>query len=215
MERIVVTISSDLFDETDQEASLRKNISVRTLISEIQKEFSLPEGQYALRQKGQSRPLEQDKTFEQLGILTGAQLVFTRERRMARHQPTPERITTASAKRAITGKLATLRADNSDATFEIRWTPALIGRAETSNPASAAALAVNLGKLPDGKSVSRQHASITERDGIYLIESLSPNNPVKLNGDEVYPGERRSLKDGDRLLFGKVALTFHLQDTSE
>ena len=215
MDRVVVTISSDLFDETDQEASLRKNLTVRSLIAETLKEFNLPEGQYAVRLKGQNKPLEPERTMEQIGILTGGQLIFSRERRMARQMPEQMDVRTpggAQGRRPITGtKLAALHADTGQI-FEIHWSPALIGRPEANSP--AASLAVNLAEMPEARSVSRPHGSITERDGVYLIESLAQHNLVRLNGEEIQMGERRSLKTGDELLFGKILLTFRLKDVT-
>jgi hypothetical protein len=215
MERVVVTISSDLFDETDQEASLRKNLSVRSLIAETLKEFNLPEGQYAVRLKGANKPLEPEKTMEQIGILTGGQLIFTRERRMMRQVDAPIDPRTpggVQGRRSITGtKMASLHADTGQV-FELHWSPALVGRPEANTPAGA--LAVNLADMPEARTVSRPHGSITERDGVYLVESLAQHNLVRLNGEEIQMGERRSLRNGDELMFGKILLTFKLKDVT-
>jgi hypothetical protein len=173
-DRILLTISSDLFDdEADQEASVRRNLQVRTLVAEIRKEFSLPEGMYTLRDKS-GIPLELEKTLEQCGVQTGAILVFSRERRAPIRQMM-EGDTDAILAVSIR---AMLRDVQTGMVFEIRHQPAIIGRPDTANPDSAASLAVNLGSLPEGKSVSRQHARITERGGQYYVESLSEHNPT-------------------------------------
>ena len=39
MERYILTISSELFDETEQEASVRKNLTIRALIEEVRQEY--------------------------------------------------------------------------------------------------------------------------------------------------------------------------------
>jgi hypothetical protein len=87
MTRLVVTISSDLFDSPEQEASVRENLPVRTLIEETIKEFNLPEDAlYVLRVESNGRLLDPEKTLEQQGIKTGERLLFSRERRAARRE---------------------------------------------------------------------------------------------------------------------------------
>jgi hypothetical protein len=211
MERITVTVTSDLFDEANQEASLRTNISVRTLIGEIQKEFALPDAIYSVRQQGVAKPLDLDKTLDQLGIKSGAQLIFSRERRSQVRAASDGR---DPNKRPLSGlRHASLRLEPGGQSFDIEWQPAIIGRPDANNPASAAALAVDLGNHPESRSVSRQHAAITERHGNYLIESLQAANLVRLNDEEIELGERRRLNHGDKLTVGKVMLSFHIRES--
>ncbi len=207
MERYILTISSELFDdETDQEASVRKNVTVRTLIEEVRQEFNLPEGSYVIRFKNGDRALDGDKTLEELGAQTGSELVFERERLrlsqqiVARGGQYFQGI--AGARRMILREAATGHE------FPIRWQPAIIGRAGSRNPQSAEALAVNLGNLPEGRTVSRQHAQITTRDGRYYVEALSDKNPTFLNGEELTVGEKRALEAGDTIRTGKFDLVF-------
>ncbi len=211
MERITVTVTSDLFDEVNQEASLRKNISVRSLIGEIQKEFALPDGMYSVRLQGSTKALDLDKTLDQIGVKSGAQIIFTRERRSAARAVAEGR---DPNKRPLSGlKRASVRIEPGGQSFALEWQPAIIGRPDANNPATASALAVNLGNHEEVKSVSRQHAAITERNGTYLIESLQAHNLVKMNGEDVEIGERRRLSDRDELLVGKIALSFHVRET--
>jgi hypothetical protein len=107
--------------------------------------------------------------------------------------------------------MATLHADTGQV-FELHWSPALVGRPEANTPAGS--LAVNLADMPEARTVSRPHGAINERDGIYLVESLAQHNLVRLNGEEIQMGERRSLRSGDELLFGKILLTFKLKDVT-
>jgi hypothetical protein len=81
MARTVLTITSDLFDDSSQEASIRENLPVRTLIAEARKEFNLPEGNYSLIMKSSGKMLDPEKTLEQSGVQTGAVLILNRERR--------------------------------------------------------------------------------------------------------------------------------------
>jgi len=204
MDRIILTISSELFDETDQEASVRKNVTVRSLIDEIRREFSLLEGNYTLSLKG-SNPLDPDKTLEQLGIQTGVELTFDRERRRLSQQ-----IVARGGQyfQAISGKRqAVLREDSSGQVFVLEWQPAVIGRPDAGNAASAEVLAVNLGGLPDARTVSRQHARITESGGQFFLEGIAERNPTFLNEQQLLPGEKRALASGDKVRVGSITLT--------
>lgn len=68
-----------------------------------------------------------------------------------------------------------------------------------------------LGRLPScdvtlsDPSVSRRHARIIRRDGEWVVEDLGSTNGVSVNGERL---EQARLRDGDRLEFGSVTLTF-------
>lgn len=209
MERIILTVESELFDEVSQEASIRKNVTMRNLMIEIQREFSLPEGNYLLQIKGEKRSLDLDKTLEQLNIQTGAEIVFARDRRNAARVMA---LGGSTHTMIISSKQAYLVEDETGKVFEIEWQPAIIGRPDANNPVSGQTLAVNLGGFDEARTVSRQHATITERGGIYFIESMAERNPALLNGDTIHMGERRSLHIDDKILIGKISLTFKLHE---
>ena len=209
-ERVNVTIVSELFDEPEQEASIRTNLTVRALIEEIRREFNLLEGSYTLKRQGENQPLEPTQTLEQLGVQTGSVLVFERERMRLSQQ-----IVRRGGRffQGITGaEVAVLVEEQTGQEFYIRWQPAIIGRPSAGNPASAEALAVNLGALPDAKTVSRQHAQITEQKGRYYLEGLAKRNPTWLNEQELAHGEKRILRAGDRVRVGKITLRFELHE---
>ncbi len=215
MERIVITITSELFDEANQEASVRANLAARTLMAEIRKEFNLPEGNYTLRLQNTPKPLDLEKTLDQLGIQTGAVLLFNRERRP------PQRARPAAPAGAAAGGLSRkmfvgpnkpfLRDEATGHLFEIDWQPAIIGRPDANNPASADLLAVNLGQLEEAKSVSRQHARISEQNGQYFLESMNERNPTFLNDSTVQVGERRMLQTGNKIRVGRISLVFGIK----
>jgi hypothetical protein len=219
MARTLITIKSDLFDTPEgEEASVRENLPVRTLISEIVKEFELPEGSYTLRQEG-GKPLEADKTLEQTNVRMGAVLVFSRERRVVRR---PTEVVAASGVVNLTGAprsramiTSSNRAFLQDTTtgeeYPISWQPAIIGRPDANNPASADILAVNLGKNAAAQTVSRQHARITEMDGQYFLESMSERNPTYLNDGQVRLGEKRFLASGDKIRVGTITMGFEIK----
>ena len=140
MDRVTLTITSELFDDNpQQEASVRANVTIRTLIEETRQEFSLMEGNYTLSEPGEAHALPPDQTIEQLGLQTGSELVFQRERNsISQHmivrgghffQPIGD------------AAQAFLRETVSKQVFEIEWHPAIIGRPDASNPASADMLA--------------------------------------------------------------------------
>src|SRR5262249_3688285 len=100
MPRIILTISSPLFDE-DQEVSIRENLPGRTLMAEILKEYGLGDGNYSLRFRDTNKPVDFDKTLEQSGVQTGAALMFNLERRV-QVRPVMAAVD-ANARRPITG----------------------------------------------------------------------------------------------------------------
>jgi hypothetical protein len=211
MPRTVVTITSDLFDEA-QEASVRENLAVRLLIEETIKEFNLSEeALYSLRQKGSGKSLDPDKSLEQQGITSGAELVFTRDRRA----PVRDVVVGGGASRVmlLAQRRPVLIEESTRRTFEILFQPAIIGRPDHTNPASIEMLAVNLEPFEGAKSVSRYHARLTEEGGNYYLESLAEHNPAYLNGSMVRMGEKRRLENNDRIRVGQITLTFTLRST--
>ena len=78
---------------------------------------------------------------------------------------------------------------------------------------TAKSAATQIGRSPKStvvlnhKTVSRNHATVTIRDGVFLIENFSSTNPTKLNDfviDRAVP-----LSDGDIALLGEVRLAFY------
>jgi hypothetical protein len=210
MDRIILTITSELFDEADrrQEVSVRANLTVRALIEEIRREFNLLDAGYRLTLAGQREALPLDRTIEQLGLQTGAELVFERDRHrldqrvIARGGQYFEAVSQPGRAR--------LREAASGQVFPIEWQPAIIGRPDAVNPVSAQALAVDVSTLAEGRTVSRRHAQITERGGTYYLEALNERNPTLLNGQALAIGERRALSPGDTIRVGLVELVFEV-----
>jgi hypothetical protein len=209
MARTVLTITSDLFDEPNQEASIRENLPIRTLIAEARREFSLPEGNYTLTVKSTGKLLNPEKTLEQSNVQTGAVIILNRERRAPIREVS---IVDNISRRIITGPhRAFLQEEGTGEVFEIQWQPAIIGRPDANNPASASALAVNLGPFEGSKTVSRHHARIVEQSGQYFLESMTDHNPAYLNEGLVRPGERRILQPEDKIRIGKFTLIFGIK----
>src|SRR5450432_556216 len=209
MARTILTITSTLFDEGDQEVSIRENLPVRTLLAEANQEFSLEEGTYNLSLKGNGKVLEPDKTLEQQGVQTGAVLVLNRERRA----PMFEAFDDGNQSRvAISGKhRAFLREVLSNQAFDIKFQPAIIGRPDAANPSTSEILAVDLGPFEGARNVSRFHARITEQNGNYYLEPMAEHNPTYLNNIMLRLGERRALEPGDKIRVGKISLVFGIK----
>mgnify|MGYP001471395548 CR=1 FL=1 len=56
-------------------------------------------------------------------------------------------------------------------------------------------------------SCSRQHAKITEVEGVYFLEDLHSTHGVLLNGHQISPGEKIRIKDGDVIEITRAKLT--------
>ncbi|MBF0286125.1 MAG: FHA domain-containing protein, partial [Magnetococcales bacterium] len=61
--------------------------------------------------------------------------------------------------------------------------------------------------VPDA-AVSREHASISWREGRFWLKDHASGNGVFLNGQRVV--EEISLTDGDRIALGKIPMEFHV-----
>jgi DNA-binding winged helix-turn-helix (wHTH) protein len=76
-----------------------------------------------------------------------------------------------------------------------------------------------IGRLPDcdlpvgHRAVSRQHAQIVCEAGRYHLEDLGSTNGTFLNGQQIEPHDRRSLKAGDLIQIAHVAV-FRFEDPS-
>jgi hypothetical protein len=59
-----------------------------------------------------------------------------------------------------------------------------------------------------GLSVSRQHARITIEEDQIFIEDLNSSNSTQLNGQQLIPGKRYIIQNGDMIQLGAVLLTY-------
>jgi hypothetical protein len=208
MPRIELTINSDLFDITPQDASVRENLPVRILINETRKEFNLmDDAVYSMRVENTKQTLDPDKSLEQQGVATGAKLTFVRDKRAPVREAAARG--NSNERQPIRGAVqGLLREKVTDQLFEIAFQPAIVGRPDPTNTQTGNLLAVNLGTFEGAKSVSRYHARLTEDDGQFFLESLADHNPAFLNGSIVRVGEKRVLIPGDMVGVGKITLVF-------
>jgi pSer/pThr/pTyr-binding forkhead associated (FHA) protein len=77
--------------------------------------------------------------------------------------------------------------------YEIAANPTLIGR----NPSTHVTLV--------DEGISREHAVISQDDGVYTIEDLQSTNGTKVNGKRV---RFARLSDGDEIQIGRTLFTF-------
>ena len=71
---------------------------------------------------------------------------------------------------------------------------------------------IDLSHDPQGRTVSRTHASIVLRGTQwFVIPSLRSRNGTKVNDQTAKPGAEYPLMDGDRLQFGAVRLCFRIK----
>jgi hypothetical protein len=202
-----LTLTFDVFDETEQHASVRRGLTVAQLIREIIDEFEDLDGRrpdlYGLYPEGRQRPLEPSKTLTEQGVQPGDRLVFAWARDPLRQ-----------LRRPLThGPQFALQEASSQVLFALEWQPAIIGRPD-ADAAHNELLAANLKWLPGALRVSRRHARITEQNGTYYLESLAEKNPTFLNGQRLSLGRKYHLRAGDTIGLGasNIQLVFVRQD---
>jgi pSer/pThr/pTyr-binding forkhead associated (FHA) protein/predicted amidophosphoribosyltransferase len=60
----------------------------------------------------------------------------------------------------------------------------------------------------EGGGVSRQHARISHADGQWTITDLNSTNYTRVDGNKLDPSLPVSIRDGSRIVFGRIAVTF-------
>ena len=78
----------------------------------------------------------------------------------------------------------------------------LIGREDPT-------LQIDFDGYADGQYISHRHAQIIKHDNAFFIEDLGSSNHTRVNGAKLSVGQTQPLKDGDKVRFGKIELTFH------
>lgn len=197
---IRMSITSDLFVEKPQQnVEVLGNVPVKTVIYEILKEFGL-KGAYGLWFKSTKQELDLNRTLVEQNVGMGAELEFGK--RTTRFP---------AGANEITGKMrGYFRVDGDGRTFPLAWQPALIGR--STDPASASQLAVDLKDVDQTKSVSRQHAQVTEDRGEYFIQRLADNNQLVVDNRQLARLSPAALKSGTVVKVGNLSMTFILEE---
>jgi pSer/pThr/pTyr-binding forkhead associated (FHA) protein/uncharacterized ubiquitin-like protein YukD len=193
-----IDVKINVFEHTGQKARVRRSITVKTLIDEILKEFDDIDAQspekYSIQLEGMDKPLNVNQTLAQLDIQPQDELTIAYLHQTIRKMLEPK-------------DQATLREETSNISFDIQWTPALIGRPSTEVNHNIM-LAVNMQLLAVGITISRKHAQLVFSEGIYYIEPLAANNPTFLNGKMLQTNSLNKLQSGDRIAFGQHKVSF-------
>jgi pSer/pThr/pTyr-binding forkhead associated (FHA) protein len=193
-----IDVKINVFEHTGQRARVRRSITVKTLIDEILKEFDdidtdSPE-KYSIQLEGVNKPMNVNQTLAQLDIQPQDELTIAYLHQTIRKMLDPK-------------DHASLREETSNISFDIQWTPAVIGRPSTEVNHNIM-LAVNMQLLAIGITISRKHAQIVFSDGVFYLEPLSANNPTFLNGKMLQTNSLNKIKSGDHLAFGQHKVSF-------
>ena len=198
-----IELTLDIVGEAEpQRAKVRDDLPVADLVAEIARKFEISDREaYALYRTGQTVPLNLALTLPKQDVSSGDQLTFTRPALLLRQPIT------------VMQKAALHLIADYKVVYDIQWQPAVIGR-PSPDATQTSLLAVNLEWVENNRRISRQHAQITESDGTFFIESLSPNNPTFLNSTRLQPNEKYPLSHGDLVVLkaSRVRLEFVLSD---
>ena len=192
----------------DKRINIRSNLTVGDLITTIQKQFSL-DGLYELKLGG--RLLDPALPLDEQGVADQVRLVFSPTE--IKRSDTADLIARGVRRELTVQKQRVyLRDDREGSEYDITWQPCVIGRRDPRDPARNRLLAVDLDEAGDAMSVSRQHACISEEGGVFYVEGLSDRNPTYINDVPLRFGVKSLLHAGDRILAGKISLTFYIID---
>jgi len=207
MDRVVITIDVGFNDIGERQVNVRRNLHLQTLIDEVRNRFDILDENYGLRRKGDSDPLNPARTLEQHNVQNGEVLEFIP---LDRSISEAEVLVDAGERLPISeDNQVYLQEERQGQVYEIRWQPAVIGRADQRDPSRNKLLTVDVSGLRGAEYVSRQHAAILEEQDQYYIESLNIRNPTYVNNAPLSYGERYVLQPGDRIDVGRITLVFN------
>ncbi len=203
-EQLVIDIFGD-----KQNALVRRDMTIKALVESIRQAFNSelnPNQTYMLKYNGSE--LYPTLTIDQIQFGTSKILEFGYQ------TVSPSPVQTGRINRnellaqmGLENRTASLREMQTGQQFVLEGFPTVVGR---PNPSEAHAFVIDLRDLPEGRSVSREHARISHTQDGYFITSLKDNNPIAINGRVVEPGDgKQKLEDGDKIRMGKVTLIFN------
>jgi hypothetical protein len=192
----------------EERISIRSNITAGDLITAAQKQFSL-DGLYEL--KLGNRLLDPALPLDEQGVLDQSRLLFSATE--MKRSDTADLIARGERHDFSVSKQRVYLSDDREGTeYDITWQPAVIGRRDPRDSFRNQLLAVDLEEAGDAMSVSRHHACITEAAGQFYVEGLSDRNPTYVNDAPLRFGVKALLHAGDRILMGRISLTFYVID---
>lgn len=105
-------------------------------------------------------------------------------------------------------RLVIERGDSANTEFVLNANESQIGRWDADNGIFPD---IDLDAFDTDAKVSRKHARIRAKDGVYTIEDLGSTNGTFINrGRRLLPGTPQPLKDGDEIIVGKTFLRFKI-----
>jgi hypothetical protein len=192
----------------DKRINIRSNITAGDLITAIQKQFSL-DGLYEL--KLGNRLLDPALPLDEQGVADQVRLMFSATE--MKRSDTADLIAGGVRRDFSVAKQRVFVSDDREGTeYDITWQPAVLGRRDPRDAWRNRLLAVDLEEAGDAMSVSRHHACITEAAGEFYVEGLSDRNPTYVNDAPLRFGVKMLLHAGDRILMGRISLTFYVVD---
>lgn len=192
----------------EKRINIRSNITAGDLITAIQKQFSL-DGLYELKLGG--RLLDPALPLDEQGVADQVRLLFSATE--MKRSDTADLIAMGERHDFSVSKQRVFLSDDREGTeYDISWQPAVLGRRDPRDPWRNRLLAVDLEEAGDAMSVSRHHACITEAAGEFYVEGLSDRNPSYVNDAPLRFGVKTLLHAGDRILMGRISLTFYVVD---
>ena len=209
MNRLEFTIAVKGTNKPPSKVNVRADLPVGSLLTAVKDHFNL-DGEYELRIANSRQSLNASRVLSEAGIGTGTALECVA---VQQRSNTPTLIQ-AGERRKFSQTFGRLyfRDQNSLTEYELKWWPAIIGRADIADPSRNRLLAVDLHTGEQAEGVSRHHACLTEADGSFFIEALADNNPVFVEGKKLRPGIRYPLPTGTTIQLGRVLLNFNVRN---
>jgi len=199
-----IELQIDLFDLAAQRAMALNTLTPPQLVAAMLEEFRELEflgdapGDYQLLKLADRSPLDDTAALGDQ-VRGGDRLILV------------ERVAAAPTGTRRPSKPVYLREQGSGKVFRLDWQPAIIGRPDLGQSGNEL-VSVDLTAHPAGQRVSRRHAQIVERDGVFFVEPLSPNPTLVRDGqgNTLPPEKRQPLRHGDVVFLenSQIALKF-------
>ena len=205
MSTVIVTVRDGKASSRDLE--LPADFPIRALAPWLAKAIEHPdlpsepeEVKFVLKLEGEKQALDPERTLRSAGVVHGdvLQLLI---------KPLPKGLAKSEAGRRFAGPGFVSAAGS---VFPLRSGTILVGRVDTASGVGGSILGMDLTGLDteESPSVSRRHAQVLHRMGGYHLHDLKSTNGTRVNGEDLNPGERVVLSDGDVVQFGDVELVF-------
>jgi uncharacterized ubiquitin-like protein YukD len=183
-------------EKQNRDMALPLQVPSRLVIAGVVQSLKLPrEGEenfyLGVQTEAGMRQISPNSSLAEAGILHGAVLRLTSDRPATEAPQAGASLVSEAGRR-----------------YPLAVGTTVIGR---SDPKSGIFVQVDLSsQAGDPKAISRRHAQIEGQGGAFHLADLGSTNGTKLNGERLPPQQKRPLKNGDVIEFGRNAarLTF-------